>query len=754
MNIKTALAKSIGVNLITHNRNVSISSVYIAEKMLSVSNPELLEIIRLGGLLHDIGKMTYKFQELLTRKIKKTGHKYRHNEIGGAFINCFFNSKNIKIDYIANSVYWHHGISRKMNDDYCDDIIDEINDDEIKVMNDIVIELLDESYILPQPRSMVNTPNFYEGDDEYNENMSIIRTCIISADRIVSMLEENNINLLIDDLNISMILDNTLNNKITKRITPIINKSPYQPEDRFILQQEISNKCGQTTIIKAPAGFGKTMIGVIWASLNNRKNLWVCPRNVVAESVYYSILTELDALELNNVTVELYLTGGVKMKNHDGNGEFNSDIIVTNIDNFLAPSINDVISDRLFLTHSANIIFDEYQELVTDAPYFACFINLMRARHHHTNSKTLLLSATPIDISHFWDTIDRKTIILPDKINHYPAAHNKKYLISVTDHFTYTKSKSNLVILNSISEAQTLKYKEPTALLFHSKFSEETKQQKFETVITDYGKKSPRTTDKQPVIATLIARASFDVSFHNIFESCLSPEATIQSIGRCDRFGDYPDESTLTIFKLDSNSERAVIDIHYDQDLMENWYNELKIYDGKRLTLNELYVIYNGHTLKHTKERKKYFNRKYRNSLTKLRTIYPIRYNEKKDTDIKIAGSNKLRSVGNELFFMVNNHSSKTEYVGPFLTQIYKTVQDDFKEDGRTLGRILGSMKAIMKQNSNDFEYSDILKNKKKITIDDLRKNGKKSNTPYIRYDEVYHPDYGLITEARLNNLK
>ena len=43
------------------------------------------------------------------------------------------------------------------------------------------------------------------------------------------------------------------------------------------------------------------------------------------------------------------------------------------------------------------------------------------------------------------------------------------------------------------------------------------------------------------------------------------------------------------------------------------------------------------------------------------------------------------------------------------------------------------------------FEVNDILDNEKSITLDELRRQGVKSNTPYVRFDKVYHRKLGLV---------
>jgi CRISPR-associated helicase Cas3 len=655
----------------------------------------------------------------------------------------------------------------------CEDILSCLTDDDIKYLKLIIVELIGASFLKPETEishTIKLSPNYYKADDEeYNKKFSIARTCIISADRIVSQLEEENINLLIDSSNVSSYIDDIYNKNLYLNKKYVINKSPYQSVERFNLQKKIANNANQntTTIVKAPAGFGKTLVGIIWALSSNKKIIWVCPRNVVSESVYDSILKELTALGFNDITVELFLTGKTEKRNHNNDKEFISDIIVTNIDNFEKPTIEDGISHRLFSIYSTNVIFDEYHEFVASEPYFAAFINVMKIRNQNTNAKTLLLSATPIDISHMWDTLGKQTTILPNKTTHYPAVHSKPYLIRVENEFNYRERGSDLIIFNSISEAQHTKNLLPNAVLYHSEFTKEEKNKKYCELMKVYGKKMIdgkiviKSTNQQTVIATIIAQASFDVSFHLLYESCLSPEASLQRPGRCRRHDDYPEqESIITIFKprdrtrpnMYSQSERSVVELLYDKKLMELWFQEIFQYNNKRITLDDYYNIYNNHVIKYKKERENYFNKRYRESLYNLSLIYPIKYNEKRrKNEIITAGSNKLRSLGSETFFIVAKYDNPNEYVGLFNRAIYRSYDSDFKEKGNILPRLLGSMKTIMESSNDEYDYSEILEKKKHITLDEIRRLGKKSNTPYIRYDVVYHPEYGLINTERLD---
>jgi hypothetical protein len=110
--------------------------------------------------------------------------------------------------------------------------------------------------------------------------------------------------------------------------------SPYERFNYFIKQLEIVDNIQRTTQINAPAGFGKTLLGLLWNFRRGRKLIWVCPRNIVAESVYKSINEELDNFGIDFLSTELYLSGEVQQSNELFNGDFKSDIIMIHLLNF------------------------------------------------------------------------------------------------------------------------------------------------------------------------------------------------------------------------------------------------------------------------------------------------------------------------------------------------------------------------------------------------------------------------------------
>lgn len=75
---------------------MSIFASEIANKIL-IDDNNIKEIVRISSLLHDIGKICEDFQKLLKNIKKESKSKYRHNEVGWAFLSKYLNLNNKEI---------------------------------------------------------------------------------------------------------------------------------------------------------------------------------------------------------------------------------------------------------------------------------------------------------------------------------------------------------------------------------------------------------------------------------------------------------------------------------------------------------------------------------------------------------------------------------------------------------------------------------------------------------------------------------
>lgn len=745
------IAKSNGLTLKDHSLIVSECANKLCDSLNLTTNirDNYTQVIELSSKLHDIGKCTKNFQRFLKGELQKPNLKFRHNEYGWAFLSKYLSDEIPYKHLILNIVYWHHGISNQLCKHTDSEILETIDGESKENMLSYLIDIVGVEYINDiEYLDSITTPLFYPKNDLGKQELPILqllRSIVITADRISSNL------LSLDEID-----DALVKSYFEPKTKANIGKSRFEGTNRFSEQMDIVNSIHGTTILKAPAGFGKTIVGLSWALKHDKKIIWVAPRNTIAESLYMSINNELENLNVTT-SIQLVLTNEIKKTNDDTLGMYDAQIIITNIDSFLAPSFKNDSMDNSALLFGATLVFDEFHELVSDAPLMSLFVNVMRIRHRLlVDSNTLLLSATPIKCEQLWDGLNNKTLVLPNNETHYKAIHNEKYLINVVNEKPEILANTNsLVIMNTIKSAQNEKIAGDYRLLLHSDFTDEKRESNFNELSLNYGKDSDINNNKPNVIGTHIIQASLDISCNNLCENVLSPESTLQRIGRCNRFGDYKGISNFTIVKeLISNGnnnlikgENSIKNILYSRNLSDTWFDFISVYNGKELTLDELYVIYNDFSTKMSKEISSYVRSCFDNSSKNLSNIYPIKFNVKSKKAYLTAGSNKLRSVNNEIFFIIEHKERKGEWVGPFTKEVLTDIDILFREDSNVLNRMLKTMKKLRDSNDDRFEFNDIIDNKY-ITIDGIRRLAKKSNTPYIVYDRVYDEELGIVKQV------
>jgi len=750
---KELYAKSNGLSLKTHSEVVSEACKLIANKM---ANNDIIDrygdTIRCSAMLHDIGKLTTNFQEFLKGNKKTPNLKFRHNEIGWAFVSKYLSDDFKNKGIILNTIYWHHGISNKVSTHTDTEILNSLDNDSIKNMLEYLTDIVGAENITEDLEYLdsVVSPLFYPPNTNSLPHLILCRSIVITADRIASNF------ILVDEVNEGLV-DKYFNLKNEIKI----GVTKFDGTARFEQQKSIVELTEKTTFVNATAGFGKTITGLMWGLKHKQKILWVTPRNTVAMSAYHSAIEEFKNLNINP-SIQLILSGEIVNTNSPNDDMYECDIIITNIDNFLGPSFKNNIMDASSLLFGASVVFDEYHELISDAPFMSLFVNIMRVRHRLTSSNTLLLSATPTECEFLWDAATLTTKTLPSKNTHYPAIHNKKYKVNVlTNRPKVLPNTSSLVIRNTVSSAQNEKRDGDYSLLLHNEFITEKKDADFIKLLNDYGKKSPVSPNKANVVGTHIIQASLDISFNHLYEDVLSPQSTMQRIGRCDRFGNCEGQPSINVIKeLPVNNVRnsqiqgeiTIKNILYSRNLSDAWFDFLVPYNGQELTLDELYDVYNKFTTQYSTQIKQFVKSKFDESNAFLTDIYPVKIETKKGKEgVFTAGSNKLRSVNSEIFYIVQ-HENGVDWVGPFTKQILRDFDVEFRERDNISGRMFKTMEKLRDANDDRFEYNDIIDNKKYQTIDGIRRMGKKSNTPYIVYDRYYNDELGIIKKINLDN--
>jgi CRISPR-associated endonuclease/helicase Cas3 len=764
------------------------TAMYCAVRM-GVKDQDLINIAGLSGLLHDIGKCTKYFQnitlanehfntDLITQHYPNYNNKNvlypRHNEIAWLYSIYHAKSKAKKgetkfKDIGPQAIYWHHGTFLK-NSDILDQksprttqsIINELsvfNTNELDIVFDQIDKILASielpfdvsKYLDPEiDDSTVTISRLYEEDknvgDITNAQRMVVRSCVIFADHLVSSLSSEELITLID--NPSYYFEDESDN------ANYIFKAPdnYNIE-RFKLQKDIIDQCQQTTIVKAPAGFGKSLIGVMWGAKQKGRIYWVCPRNTVAEGVYHNILQELKTFNIP-LSVELFLTSERKECTNPEIPDCKSDIIVTNIDNLLSPMISQKATNRLFDVNIGNVVFDEFHEFLNDEALFGAFIVYMKARNIIcTNTKTLLLSATPSIFNNFWDGSDNKTTILPSVDNHYPAQHNELYRFVFGEEFVCSPKQSSLTMYSSINNVQGY-YKEGYTDIIHSKYSDEDRAEKTQAILKKFGKNG----DKNGiVISAPVLQAALDISFTELSKTIESPEADIQTIGRINRWGEEKKECVLNFLDLTKDkSERCAIVARYNLELTKHWRDFLIENVSDPVSLNEIYSLYNRFNQENYKDIFNFVSDGYKKAIEKLTTFFPVQKTYE-SVEGKRISAKTLRNSCASYFLVVKDRNLKTWCNFTISAQEFemeKILKDNRdKLENSTLKTVWESLEKVKDtQGENVYDYSDLINKffgkkakKQKFTAEDLKRFAKCSQTPLPIWSMVYDKNLGLI---------
>ena len=785
----------------THNNQPLVDHLY-GTMLMSMRaarhlglNEELVNIAGLSGFLHDIGKCTNYFQEitlkketfssekLFFRKIKnvypyfsgKVGQDYypRHNEISWLYSVFFAKAKKNLFKVIApQAIYWHHGTYLRSNQILdeksprgTNEIISELskyNQDELNVIFNKINSII-ESVTFPFDISLflekdiddsnINIPRMYDNEkqdgDPTNAQRLVIRSCVIFADHLVSKLSIDELK----DLN-SGNVDNYF--KINDSVIDFNFECPEGfDKSRFDLQNDIINKCEKTTLVKATAGFGKSLIGVMWGLKQKGQVYWVCPRNTVAEGVYENILEEVKRFNLP-ISVELFLTSERKRCTHD-NEICSSDIVVTNIDNLLSPMVAHRQTNRLFDINIGNIVFDEFHEFINDEALFGAFVTYMRARNILcSNVKTLLLSATPSLIHELWDSNSCKTTILPNSNNHYPAQHKQKYNFIFEDEFVKKHVNKSLTMYSSIKNVQS-NFKYNYKIIIHSRYSDGDRKSIMDKIFFHFRKNGDKNSN---VISAPILQAALNISFETLYKSIESPESDLQTFGRVNRWGELKKVSDIHMINLFHDaSEANSIRTRYNWDLAKKWYNFINENFNKQLTLDEIYYFYNRFNYSNILSIKKFLFDKNRDSIEKLKAFFPRQTNHVGEKSAKLISKKTLRNSSPTKFIVVKDDKGNwCDFVFSMekydFDEILRNVIDSQHLQSETIKTVWDNLEKIQVDGENIFDYSEMksiyfpANNKKKPKsryAADFIEFAKSSETPLPVWSKCYDSKLGLI---------
>lgn len=542
----------------------------------------------------------------------------------------------------------------------------------------------------------------YSDLDESSKYL-ILRALIVFADRYVSA-HYSDIDLIckgdkdyLDNMFNTVIDNPNLPNDEVNLMKDSDGNYVYDVE-RLASQNDVLKKINShdNCIVSASAGFGKTLVGLRWILQNKKKTLWVVPRNVIAQGTYDQICTELKKMGYSNkVSVDMLIGGEWLPDNSNINSdEIKSDIIVTNIDNFLSMMIKNKMADNLLKEIGGNIIFDEYHEFLGKEGLFAGFIEMVYTRCKMTNSKTLLLSATPLHFEKkYFKNIIHFTEATPynGKMNVKIEYHNLKSIREL-----FVKSKDSFVICNTVKQSQTafkeLSKNSDDDILIHSRFPRN-RRNELENKIYEFHGKNSDVKCRNNVFGTNIIGVGLDISAKHIYDFVITPENTIQrGCGRGGRFNEseYKNEIEYHVCELSKKTDfKRIIESQTSEELSDKWLQILKKHDGQLITKDDLYGLYNKYYEENDRDIQYLWDNFLEESVGKLMKLRPYKVTSSKTTKGKLSQGNGYRGTNDSIYVTVKY---KDGYCEPIIVN-KKCICDDDKVVTNTKEKYLKYLK-------------------------------------------------------------
>ncbi len=581
------------------------------------------EVVFASGCFHDVGKIDPVFQDWVVKPVSHNvapddgqhidkgrfsfDKHPRHNEVS-LLLYQLLDRPDIKFINQANKhcikhvIFWHHakpfrktsngfddyqGLLAKLEKSLVKKNVIDLSTDVITLLNQVAsldckyrpasesiltqcydgsidaeqIDGIEYAPSLPKYKTYAHADQItdYRRKIKINVNHNIARTCVISADRMVSALDafalDSHIqNRSLDELVIQALIQES---SLTTHIDDCLRKFPHS---KRTIQQ--SRRAAQLSEVSGPAvlagaaGCGKTKIALEWAKLKGAQQIiWVCPRVQICQGLFYDLTSEQ---YLPDAQIEIN-TGEFKYTNHWGQPtqegmHFTGDIIITTIDQIFSAIISHTKADLLIKVLNVHVVFDEYHEYINMPAFNLLFAELVACKGEQQDlASTLLVSATP----HYY-YVENILSVRRDNIVTMPSFNTSSYRIerlifneSETSHANplYSLNQENtIVISNTATTAQTAfmaNQAAENAILIHSKYKKSDKSKLFDEVYQSFKKHG---SGKYSVLRCgPIVQAALNISCASMVSEITNAENCLQRLGRLDRFGHSKEVNVYTI---------------------------------------------------------------------------------------------------------------------------------------------------------------------------------------------------------------
>ncbi|WP_066108086.1 CRISPR-associated endonuclease Cas3'' [Gallibacterium salpingitidis] len=546
-------------------------------------------------------------QHINDKKFSFENHP-RHNEISLLWFFLFekyMTFLNVaQKEAMQHTVYWHHAKPYRKNDKFKSlvdiynifsknlgqDNFEKFLQDTLKVLKQVsyLSEKYDDSLKIHEKFKSLSIDNLQDTLEEfcyakkdssfpsfkdYSQNISnvfdctkhiqknalhnILRACIISADRIISALTAEDLDIYIQQQRLHELSEQNIDQ--ISSLKSHLEQMSFPDSLRTQKQNEVAlelTKIENVAVLAGAAGCGKTRIALEWAKLKNaQKIFWICPRVQICQGIF----TDLTTSYLPDAHIEIF-TGEFKFTNSwdtptKEESYFSADIVVTTIDQIFKAIVSHTKIDSLIPFMNSHVIFDEFHEYINMDIFNLLFAELIKNKQMRKIGEinTLLVSATPhylylkemLNIKTDYDVVEMESFN-PSRYKINFINYDEKKLQNNPFYAAY--DNKTFIISNTAKQAQLgfiYQQKNENSILFHSKFKRGDKKQIFQDIYESFKQQG---TQKYRVLRSgPIVQASLNISCNHMLSEMSSAENILQRLGRLDRFGENQNVNVMQI---------------------------------------------------------------------------------------------------------------------------------------------------------------------------------------------------------------
>lgn len=781
-----------------HADNVAL----LAEE--SCSLPELKDLVKLIGILHDAGKLGQVNQEDLKNILKQGDevhkHGLDHSTAGGRISQELIREWPVS-EFISTAIYFHHGVGDCIDFETGQSLQQHRNKKEIEYewIKKKFFQLYDkemvESYCKKAEKSY---RNLYGTVNAFHKEYKILGREYGNGNFFMGMYFRVALSLLIDsDWNDTACFfqDIPLLKRISKEETQKIWKecisnfelymkkevqnNPQNGNLLNIFRQEISDSCRKAAEtdqnlyrLTVPTGAGKTLSSLRFALYHAQKTkkqhiIYIAPFNSIleqnAEEIRKAIGNVSVVLEHHcNVICE----EGEEEKYRSLTETWDSPVIVTTavqILNTLFSSQKSCIR-RMHTLCNSIIIFDEVQAIpIKCTELFNLAVNFLSK---FCNTTVILCSATQPSLAQLGENNICKCIEMSGSSEKYAEAFKRTDIIDVTDlypggmeiedlgNFLLKKTElyqSTLAIVNTTTCAlktfQRLKEICPQEYILFHLSNNMCPQHKLD--ILEMIKTSLRDRTKKVIcVSTQVVEAGVNFSFGCVVRSKAGLDNVIQAAGRCNRHKELGKLGAVFIAQMSEKAEN----LNHLQEIRNAQAALQKVLEAFK---TEPYKFKNRLD---SEEAIRFYYSNYYKQIRTNETKFPV--DEYATTIVDLLGENKS---GRLQYRRANNSELKTKLPQAFLTagQAFEVIANDYKVN--VIVPYGDEVKELLNELSQNYlnldEQRRILRKLQRYAVGISEKRKEQlGNAVYKSYngelfvlcDGYYDKDIGVIDEPKM----